>query len=245
MRLCWFVIAVGTLLLPACGSKPGAGSASRTHPVRWSAKALEVSRLSEIEAGLTKPFEDPVPVRRGKETGVVTNCSTCVELLAQGYEPPLDRDLQVLTAMALKCLALQALQAASPSATSYLTQFRFDSGALARLPPALALAVSTGQSKRRQEAGEKQLSWSQFDPAATARAENEDTLRVEGPGWEQRLEVIARGDFDGDGVEDWMVQDEAWMTEGTYRSVRLFLLARTGPGDQLRVIRELAPSRSP
>jgi hypothetical protein len=195
-----------------------------------------LDRLSEIDAEMSKPFEDPVPVRRGKDEAIVTNCSTCLELLARHYEPPLDRDLQVLRAIALRCLALKALSTATQSAKSYLSELHFD-----ELPPVLAIAVSSDQVKRRQEAQDKQLSWSQFDPAARANAEADDTLHAQGAGWEQRLQILERGDFNGDGLEDWLVRDEAWMTQGTYRSVRMFLLTRLGPGERLRVIRELVP----
>lgn len=237
-------------MLLACTSKtpqqresvaPEPNRVQPSHPVRWSAMALGLNQLSQIDTELSKPFEDAVPVSRGPDHAVVTDCASCLELLSQRYEPSLSNDLQALRVMALRCLALKALRAAVPSARSYLTKFHLDSAALAHLPPDLALAVSNDQMKRRQEASDHRISWGQYQPEAAAQVQRDGALLIRGPGWEQRLQVVASGDFDADGVEDWLVQDEARMTQGTYRSVRLFELTRDESSDQLRVVRELSP----
>jgi hypothetical protein len=74
-----------------------------------------------------------------------------------------------------------------------------------------------------------------------AEADGEDALVVHGPAFEQRLEVIGRGDFNGDGTEDWLVREESWAKAGTSREVRAFVLARDEAGTRLRLVRELAP----
>lgn len=225
------------IFLSACDSKVAPPALS--HPVRWSAEALELKQLSGIDRELAQPLDEPILVSRGNEKRSVTGCSSGLDLVAQHFEPVSTPDQQALRAVVLHCLALKALKDALPANRSYLDGFRFDDGTLARIPAILALAISKDQIKRRDEAEARQRSWAQLDPSASVRAGSEDSCLVEGDGWEQRLQIIARGDFDRDGIEDWLIQDEAWMTKGSYRSVRLFLLTRTGAGRMLRVIREL------
>ena len=102
----------GALVLLACTSKTPeqrgsvaavARPAQLSHPVRWSAKAIGLDQFSQIDTELSKAFEDAVPVRRGSNQAVVTDCASCLEFLAQGYEPSLSNDLQVFLLGNIAC----------------------------------------------------------------------------------------------------------------------------------------------
>src|SRR6185436_5749401 len=85
----YIAMLIAVLTLGGCASTPQSAAPVSPLPVRWSVNALQFDRLSEIDAEMSKPFEDPVPVRRGKDEAIVPHCSTCLELLARHSEPPL------------------------------------------------------------------------------------------------------------------------------------------------------------
>lgn len=58
-------------------------------------------------------------------------------------------------------------------------------------------------------------------------------------GWGKRETVVARGDFDGDGVEDRMIEAEEWAEKGTARRVRIVIMTVRQAGGKPEVIREI------
>lgn len=48
-------------------------------------------------------------------------------------------------------------------------------------------------------------------------------------GYTVRLQWLARGDFDGDGWEDWLLRWQARAEGGSWRAVRCLLLTRKTP----------------
>jgi hypothetical protein len=183
-------------------------------PVRWSAPLLELPADADLAAEFNRPFEEPVPVRRGGETAQATGCASAIELVGAGYEPADSADYLYLKNAALHCLILREIGAARPSARSFLADLRLHE---AVLPPELEIGPGV-------------------------EADGEDALAAHPPGFEQRLEILARGDFPpGDGLEDWLVRKESWATEGTAREIRAFILTRGAPDRPLRLVRELTP----
>jgi len=47
----------------------------------------------------------------------------------------------------------------------------------------------------------------------------------------QRLELVGRGDFDGDGVEDVLISSRDSVDGGSYQHLRLFVLSVDAEGD--------------
>jgi hypothetical protein len=216
-------------------------------PLRWSADALELAANESPAAALAKSFEDAFDVRKGKDKAQARDCASVFRVLAAGYQTEFDRDLQVLLLTGLRCRALEDLAKAKPAQTSYLSDFHLEAAPLNMLPAALASVVSGDEESARKKAIAQGASWADYDPKAKVLTENKanenaTALEVATAGdFAQRLEKIASGDFDGDGVEDWLITDESYARQGTYRASRMVLVTRKGPNEPLRVIRELMP----
>jgi hypothetical protein len=210
-------------------------------PVEWSPKALDVPEKANLNDEFAKPYTGTVAVALGQERAVVKDCTSNLELAKKGFEPKAAVDYGPFQAMGVRCLALKALAEGAGYAKSFLHGTVIDEKLLPQLPAVLALAVSPEMERRRKEMQEKGASWSQFDPKAKPRADSADTLTVTTPGFEQRIQILGRGDFDGDSTEDWLVQDEAFATGGSYRSVRLLILTRSEEGGPIKLVRELTP----
>lgn len=71
--------------------------------------------------------------------------------------------------------------------------------------------------------------WNDADPAPAAL--------LPGDGWQSRVTLTARGDFNGDSLEDRLFLIEQWPKQGTNRQVRFLLLEKktaTSPPSLLR-----------
>ena len=73
----------------------------------------------------------------------------------------------------------------------------------------------------------------------SASAKGADRIIVSGKEFREQLILWGRGDFNGDGNEDLLVQSLDTLTEGTYRNTRLFVLTRKSADAALSVVREL------
>lgn len=129
------------------------------------------------------------------------------------------------------CLVLHELWSAKPARASYLHDLPWDARVLP-LPEserAAGAAAGFGQT------------WRDFDPSAAAAADarGPDEIVVTGKGFIERLILWGRGDFNGDGLEDLLVQSFDTLTEGTYRNTRLFVLTRRTADVPLSVVRSL------
>lgn len=191
-----------------------AGCQSKSIPVRWSAGFLEAPPNADLTAEFNRRFDEPVEVRRGDSRGQVIGCATAIDLLDQGYEPTTSVDSIYLKNAALTCKILREITQAQPSSRSYLSDLQLDAAVAPLLPAELEIG-------------------------AQAQVDGEDALVAHPPGLQQRLEILARGDFNADGIEDWLVREESWATAGTTREIRAFELTREASGAPLRLLKEL------
>ena len=223
------LIAISAVCAGCQGPKPEPAAPSL--PVTWSS-ALGLAGIEDIDARLQKPFDDAFETQRAGKPIPMKNCA---DFLAAGkdWRAATEQSTLALKSAGIVCLALEALKGAMPSKSSNLTGFKLDGNALDMLPPALGPVVSLDDEKALQAASGK--SWKEFTPAATGSVNAAGTLVVIFPGWRIKLTEYARGDFNGDGIEDLLVRDDVAATEGTYGESRLFLLGRTSPGGILQV----------
>jgi len=217
-------------------------------PAWWSPE-LRLNSLSEIDERLDEPFDDgPYEVTRyqaekesltGKPAGVarMTNCASYLSLIKKGFVPA-GSEWTVLLERGASCNTLAALKVHRPANVSYLKTFRLDQSAPEILQPQCAAIISNDDMKSVAAAEGKGLSWKQYEPDQRANIEA-GKLVVEGDGWKIKLELYARGDFDGDGIEDIILKKQSIMTEGTYHNIGLLILTRYREGEILKVIREI------
>ena len=57
-------------------------------------------------------------------------------------------------------------------------------------------------------------------------------------GGTQELALVAKGDFNGDGIEDMLITSRDSVEGGSYRAIRLFLLTRISASSAITVLRE-------
>jgi hypothetical protein len=208
-----------------------------TRHVRW-APSLELQSLADIDRRLTMLFADPVPVTKGAHEATVTNCTECLEYTKEGFTAKSDRELRRLKSMGVDCLALVALKGAVPARRSYLDGFSLDSQAVKYLPPTLGLVLSQDDLKKVSAAESRGTSWKEYEPNLKVESENQDRASIENQTALTRLQTYARGDFNGDGIEDLLLRVDNLSKQGSYSNSRLLLLTRTSTYGKLRLVKE-------
>jgi len=198
---------------------------------------LNVSSRQQLEQRLHAPFAEGVAHPAG--------VSNCVQLLEQrgraSQAKGSDRQVQAERSTMAECLVLQELWSAKPARSSHLHDLPWDARVLTLLPPQLAISVSAESERAASAAAGRGQNWSDFDASVTAAAgaKGPDEIVVNGRGFLERLILWGRGDFNGDGLEDLLVQSLDALTEGTYRNTRLFVLTRRTADGPLSLVRSL------
>jgi len=217
---------------PTPSRKPG-------YAVQYSSR-LNLSSASEIDQRLDAPFAEGTAHPAGVDscTQLLAKCGpalpgNCASRSSSGS----DRDLQAQKSTLVDCLILRELQHATPATSSHVVELKWDEHILPLLPPQLAINVSAESIRKAKAAATRGQSWPDFDKSAAASTDGPDQIVVQGDGFLERLILWGRGDFNGDGIEDLLVQSLDTLTKGTYRNTRLFILTRKTPRGKLSVVR--------
>lgn len=134
--------------------------------------------------------------------------------------------------------ALQRLGQATPAKTSYVSGFHLLPGSLALLPPTLTATFSSIDADAAYMAESKGKSWLSYQPRIKAKLDH-GVLVVGEKTWEVRLKVVARADFDGDGIDDLLISIGQSATQGTFASTKLLLMTRMTPTSRLVTLERL------
>jgi hypothetical protein len=223
---------VAAISIFSSSAQVGTERQSHNLPVYWSPK-LNLGKLEEIDARLLRPVEDPVPLKKGNRSASFANCKDGLNHLDEGYRAGTDRDLRRLQALVADCRALDLLKSARPARRSAIGSNPLDP----RFLPAVMAFLPSREEAQKAKATPG-LSWSRFQPGVKVEENSQDTATATGADGFVRLQIYARADFNGDGVEDLLVRTDSYPRAGTYVNTRLFLLSRSAPTQVLRVLRE-------
>jgi len=193
-------------------------AASPAHPrVTWSS-SLGVSSLSAIEGLLSRPINGNYAAVL--DDGTVRPMKTCHDLLPlvdAGFShlSPDDSTVgwQLFQVDVVRCTALKILKQARPASTSYLGWFSLSAPAILKLPAGLAPAFTDRELKALARARQRCTSWRTYDRHLKVTVQGDDGA-LDAPDWAGHIDVLVRGDLNGDGVEDLLLERQAVLKEG-------------------------------
>jgi hypothetical protein len=215
---------------------PPATGADKARPVHITAQA-ELGAGDDVAAALAKDWEDRYEVLVGKAREK-RQISSCLQYLAVfeangDVDTVTPGDQRSFLSLAAHCQALGMLRAARPAQRTYLDRFALDQQAPDFLPSELRVDPSPARSQDAR----KGQTWRGADPKVKAKVLKADVLRGAGRGYVSRVFEYARGDFDGDGIEDLLIRTEGELNGGTYQDNGVFLLTRTAPDAPLKTLK--------
>jgi hypothetical protein len=153
----------------------------------------------------------------------VNTCADLVTSIDLGYEASQSADYGAVIIDYKICKSWQELSLFKPSHQSYLSVVNLDQNFAKRVPPQLALIISKDDERRLVVA----TNWDEMSHIVKVEAIDETSaIFVDNSGGSQRLNIRAKGDYNGDGIEDMLLSTSNTVEGGSYHSVDYFILTR-------------------
>lgn len=161
--------------------------------------------------------------------------------------PGMDETQARYLARRLRCHAARLIASASPAASSHVAQFSMQGSDLRGLPVELGYATGpeqTGTMRELRDAGGDLGAFLDTLPGATRPAAvgepDTGTRIVDGDNWTREWLLLARGDFNLDGVEDLLVAANLYITdEELLFGTRLYVVGKPRADSPMSVIQQI------
>lgn len=246
---------VGALALAACATaQPAEGRLD----VEWfegfgMGQFLEPPRelvsQSDVIAAIDSPWyydrEVAIYTADGELERPALVLGSCADYLAlqKRVWPVHISDSDAFMALAMRCKAAKLIASAERADRSFVRGLAFDRDLPGLLPPELTIAVSSSEVER-VGAARADESWD--DLAGIARNERCNSregehcrIYYDDTAGRQKVQLVARGDFNADGVEDVLISSGDSLEGGSYWVLRMFVLTRRSPDGDYELLEQL------
>ncbi len=221
--------------LPLLAAACAAGSPQPSAP--WLAPAVAGHTITE-------PLPSPFDVRlKDGGTASLATCADLVRLDARITEEISGNNVngKAFQSTRVQCQALAAVAMVRPARQSLLPTAPETHGLAAALeagaPASFYLAISDDSQLEVQRAQEAALTLKQFRPDTHFRQATADTVRIDVDDTIQDVQLLARGDFNADGIEDWLLRIDSRVAQGSYGTSSLWLITSQGADRPLSVLK--------
>jgi len=219
-------------------------------PVKWFSDFAMTEQLKEmapvhnqhdIQAMLNKRWYSPFKLINIKTKKVlnVNRCSQILPTITQ-LQPVHENEIYAYAELAAMCVATESIVKARPAIRSALSTFKLDADLPLHLPKNLALIISVSEWKEIAQ-NKDIVSWAQVEKVEFVSKISEYKAKYAMAGAYQEIALIARGDFNHDGIEDLLLFAKSHVVGGTYAAYRLFWVTKKNTNSRITLIREFPP----
>jgi hypothetical protein len=246
-------MAVCLIVLSACSKNENtvtskqSSASSGSYPIRWThfVSLGSLEQLKDMDTFLAQPVRTVNGIETigmVNEAGSEVTVSTPKDWLrfsAQGYGPKSTYDIKAEGWYKRTCLPRMYLKNAVPARISYLHDFDFSQDPLKQLPATLGFDGTFGERCQEIEQEVKRgKTWHDLSPTLQFEAEDPYRVVIEDDEELTTIDLLAWGDFDGNGVEDFLLDVANRFKTGTMCCYRMVTLTRLEPGGPLVVVKE-------
>lgn len=221
------------LALVACTTTKNPATLSPEHPIPVPA-AEQGAPDDWAQAQLAWEWEYPAPlVHAYEDDRAAGNCLELMALTARGYEARNLFEQPFLQARTTLCQAVRASARLAGFDRSFLGPSLLDPDLPLEAPAEFALAISDETRRFAQS----RKTWAEVEmPAGFEPISNYEAVYRGQDGSVQRLRVLARGDYNGDGLEDAIVYLTDGVDGGSYAHARYLIVTRLAQGAPLSLL---------
>ncbi len=220
----------------ALGLSGPASADEGPYPVWWS-PVLELESLDAIEARLAREmwkgdFEGMRLIKSDGDTLTEVRAVNCVDLerfVEKGYEGRGSHGYWLRQYQQAVCGAIALLKQAAPARESFLRDFQLDVETVNYLPAIVYLSPSCYLMCWDDAANELRVPLSRVHEILLVQIYNATEMIFWSFDWDIRLTILARADFNSDGLEDLLVLSSGGSISGTGASARTYILTRDTP----------------
>jgi hypothetical protein len=235
------LVTLSTLAWSGATKLPAQSEAQLTPLLsKEGADVLSLNNIADAATALNAPFDTPIRVRleankeHSPKERQVNDCKALLPLTGKIIGTVDIADWGVLLRQQASCEALRALTSVRPASTSAMPSRPWPVAWKALTDPALwpadvlpqmddeATSAKPVKSSRTLKQAHGGKPWH----LETGRYTPEGTLALKDSAATIQLQALARGDFDGDGQQDWLVLWFAHATGGSWEGVRAAVLSR-------------------
>jgi hypothetical protein len=201
-----------------------------TGNISWSSE-LGLTSLASIDAKLSELFpynsEWNVTLKNRRKLQV----KTCNDYLATTkqlveVEEGTVMDYDTLEMSGAHCYALSALKTAKLPLKTYLRWFQFSVDNIEQLTPSLTM-LEIDEERLATKAEKACIPWNKFDKDLKIQIETQEVARLTTDSWTGRLRLYGRADFNGDGIEDLLLQRSAHVVGGSEAETTIYIITQT------------------
>ncbi|QSQ27252.1 hypothetical protein JY651_21075 [Pyxidicoccus parkwayensis] len=214
-------------------------------PVQVVYRSLMISTPEEASAALTREWSYTLGLRDGhlpqRKDRDIRRCTQTEGVALGDLDVTATVELYPAQAQLIRCRALKLVTLARPSKISHVRNL-FATKELGKVLPAeLAPVFTPDEVEERARAGRAGQTWSEVDSKVRFERDPdlEHVIHVTGQDVSGTLELRARGDFNGDGIEDVLLDRSMGPEGGSAVDMATFLMTRTQPGGALTLLERL------
>lgn len=213
-------------------------------------EGLALGQFLEQEArplsivGLRRQLSQPwcaafevAPAGQAEHSRTVDSCEAFFQASALGLQPVQAHDIVPYRVIGTQCHAVRAVVAARESGRSYLDGFKLDQETAAMLPARLTSVALGLQSPLGADEAPVDTP-AGLKPIRFVNPINDRHALIYADGATIELQILARGDFSEDGIEDLLVLVTDGPMAGGGSAMRLFVLTRKDWSSHLKLLKE-------
>ncbi|MEE8226157.1 MAG: hypothetical protein V3R30_05020 [Kiloniellales bacterium] len=237
MKATRFPIIAGLTVLWLGVFGPATATEDGPYPVWWS-PVLELDSLDAIDARLAREIwpGDSEGMRLMKienDTRVEVRAVNCIDLerlVDDGYYGIGRHGFWLQQYQLARCHAIEMLRTAMPAQQSFLRDFSLDVDTVDYLPAIMNLSPLCEMMCREIIANNRRIPLRRFHDTGLVQILDETVMDVWSPDWKVRITILARADFNHDGLEDMLALSSGGSISGRGAWADVFLLTREKPG---------------
>lgn len=167
----------------------------------------------------------------------VKNCRDYFSAAEQGLIPVKEYENSAYQEFARMCDAANAIINAKPSSKSFLSSLTLDDTFPNKMPKQLAMVISLSEYQRILKNNSLNY-WSDVNQIIGFDKRTEHRAIYKQQGGSQDIQLITKGDFNGDGIEDLLMTSRDTVEGGSYNATRMFLITKTSIDTDYTVLKE-------
>lgn len=241
--------AIPTVAPPSLVTRANVAAPTNVFPVQWLSgfkmarqltNPVDLRGKADLRTFLSTPWfaeAEVSPTRAGSAPQVLSSCNQYFEQTIETTWTTRDYEMQRFRVNALLCEATQALLAAQAASHSLVEAYSLSIETPTHFPKAVALVISSSRQKEINSSATLKT-WADVTQELTIEQLDGGGIAFTALGGRQEIEIVGKGDFDGNGWQDLLISSRDSVTGGSYKNYRLFALSRLIENGSFLLIKE-------
>ncbi len=198
--------------------------------------AETITLLSELENLLSASWYDVFVVTHTKtdKNASFSDCATYLSNATTKTRTLQPNDMGPFLEIAAMCRSTEILARAEGFSQSYIPEDFLNQSSIDSFPCAFAIDVSSTESE--QHANDPMIKyWGDINKLNTVEVISKERTKFTHSGGNQQIDLVGRGDFNGDDIEDLLLASRDFVKGGSYFNMRLFSITANKDGEWILI----------